>query len=91
MSLMDDLAIGYEAKTQVLLDVDGWRIKLIEGGWKYSKQYYITHNHKGYSWPVSTYLNSDEHRIIHVKCSHCHEQVPEETLGFLELLKWETT
>ena len=91
MSLMDDLDSEYKAWSVTLVNECGWEIKVMEGGWRNTKQYYIMHDHKGYSWPVVANLrgNSDKHRVISVKCSHCQAQVPEETLGFLELLKWE--
>ena len=96
MGLMDDLDNGYNKKAIVLIEKGGWCIKMIyytPVQHRDIKQYYITHNHKGYSWPVVANLrgNSDEHRTISVRCAHCHEDVPNETLGFLELLKWETT
>ena len=94
MSLMDDLDSAYQAKSVVLIDEGGWEIKLLEHR-RYLKsdikRYYITHKHKGYSWPVLTNFhgNLNGHMITSVTCSQCQKKVPKETLGFLELLKWE--
>ena len=79
--------------TVLILD-DGWVIKLFEGSTQRNdiKRYYITHDHKGYSWPIvkTNIFKKEEAMYQSVTCTHCHKQVPKETLGFLELLKWET-
>ena len=93
MMLMDDLDSEYHAKATTLIDDGGWKIKVLEGYTmkKDIKRYYITHEHKGYGWPIvkSNIYNDEWPMYQSVTCAHCNARVPDTTLGFLALLKWE--
>ena len=78
MHLMDDIAPWPPVEEEVIKG-DGWAIKLSED------RYRITHAHEGYDWGVDSSWRNGRTR----GCIHCGEEVPQEALGFLELLKWE--
>lgn len=70
-------------------NADGLDIIKLDGGWVINlyersttlqnfKEYRIRHTHEGYDWRVASI------------CLRCKAVVPEEILGFVELLRWET-
>ena len=80
----------YDGKNVLKLD-GGWVINLLEGATtRYDiSEYRLKHTHEGYNWSVnhSSYAPESE-RVM--RCLKCRAIVPEEALGFIELLRWET-
>ncbi len=75
-----------DGKTILELD-NGWSINLlyVYTGINETKEYLIKHRHEGYNWNVDPIYAGVP---LLGRCIRCRGNVPEELLGFLELLRW---